>query len=389
MRIAIVVQGRFYAFDLAASLTKRGHDVHVFTNYPKWAAKRFGLSPDCVHGFWQHGALCRAADRLGLSAIADAPLHRMFGRWAAKRIASGPFDVIHVFSGVAEEPLGVKNGALRLLVRGSAHIRTQDRILAEESARVGAKLERPSGWKIAREEREYLMADRIVVLSRFARQSFVAQGVEPWKLALLPLGAETRAFRPSQEILDSRCRRILSRQPLLVLFTGLLNFRKGLYDFAKITRELHQSGRFRFRVIGTVTKEAREIAAKLPPSVEFVSRQAEADLPKFYAEGDLFLFPTLEDGYAAVLAQASANCLPLLASTNCAGPDVVMEGETGWVLPIRDPAAYIERLLWCDRNREELAQMVHRIHADCHTRNWDDVAATFEDICAETGVKAK
>jgi len=168
-----------------------------------------------------------------------------------------------------------------------------------------------------------------------------------------------------------------------------LNFRKGLYDFAKITRELHQSGRFRFRVIGTVTKEAREIAAKLPPSVEFVSRQAEADLPKFYAEGDLFLFPTLEDGYAAVLAQASANSLPLLTSTNCAGPDVVMEGETGWVLPIRDPAAYIERLLWCDRHREELAQMVRRIHADGHSRNWDDVAATFEDICAETGVKAK
>jgi len=389
MKIAVIAHGRFYAFDLVRSLIKRGHDAHVFTNYPKWAAKRFGLSPECVHGLWPHGALCRAVDRLGLSAIADGPLHRMFGRWAAKRIGSGHFDVIHVFSGVAEEPLGVEKRALRLLVRGSAHIRTQDQILAEESVRVGVKLDRPTAWKIAREEREYLKADRIVVLSQFARQSFVARGMEPRKLALLPLGADTGAFELSQEVLERRCRRILSGQPLLVLFTGLLNFRKGLYDFAEITRELHQSGRFRFRVIGTVTAEAREIAAKLPPSVEFVSRQAEASLPKFYAEGDLFLFPTLEDGYAAVLAQASANSLPLLTSTNCAGPDLVREGETGWVLPIRDPTAYIERLLWCDRNREELAQMVRRIHAECHTRDWDDVAATFEEICATAGATAR
>jgi len=389
MRVAVVAHGRFYAFDLAASLTKRGHDVHVFTNYPRWAAKRFGLSPEWVHGFWLHGALCRAADRLGLSAIADAPLHRMFGRWAAKRIASGHFDVIHVFSGVAEEPLRVKNGALRMLVRGSAHIRTQDRILAEESVRVGAKLERPTGWKIAREEREYLMADRIVVLSQFARQSFVAQGVEPRKLALLPLGAETRAFRPSQEVLERRCRRILSGHPLTVLFTGNFSFQKGLYDFGRIARVLHQSGRFRFRVVGTVSAAARSFVAQLPASVELVPRQPQSSLPRYYAEADVFLFPTLQDGYAVVLAEAYANSLPLLTSTNCAGPDVVKEGETGWVLPIRDANAYIERLLWCDRNREELAQMVHRIHADCHSRNWDDVAATFEDICAETGVKAK
>jgi len=84
MMIAPVVHGRFYPFDIARSLTKRGHVAQVF--------------------------------------------------------ASGPFDVIHVFSGVTEELLGVKNGALRLLVRGFAHIRTQDRILAEESVRVNGVL---------------------------------------------------------------------------------------------------------------------------------------------------------------------------------------------------------------------------------------------------------
>ena len=60
MKIAIVVHGRFHAFDLARELSPR-HDVTVFTNYPKWAARRFGLVPDQVRSFWPHGIASRAA----------------------------------------------------------------------------------------------------------------------------------------------------------------------------------------------------------------------------------------------------------------------------------------------------------------------------------------
>ena len=45
MKIAVVVHGRFFAFELARALLARGHDVTVFTNYPRWAAARFGLPP--------------------------------------------------------------------------------------------------------------------------------------------------------------------------------------------------------------------------------------------------------------------------------------------------------------------------------------------------------
>ena len=389
MKIAIVVHGRFYAFDLARVLIERGHDAEVFTNYPVWVTSRFGLPPERVRSFWPHGVLCRAFERLGVSTLAESFTHTMFGRWAAKQLRTDQWDVIHSFSGVAAEVFSVgKPKAQHLMVRGSSHIAYQDEILAEESERTGARLERPTPWKIRREEGEYQNADRILVLSRFAYETFIAKGIASVKLALLPLGVGTGAFRLSEEILEERCRRILSGKPLTVLFTGLLNFRKGLYDFAEITRALHKTGQFRFRVVGTVTKEARQVAATLPSSVELVQRQRESDLARFYAESDLFLFPTLEDGYAVVLAQAQAAALPLLTTTNCAGPDMIREGETGWVMPIRNANAFIERLLWCDANREELAHMVRRIHTEFHPRDWRDVAVTFEEICQERGVEA-
>ena len=111
----------------------------------------------------------------------EAFLHRLFGRWAAARIAREHWDVVHWFSGISEEILRATTGHadLRMMVRGSAHIRTQARLLEEEELRTGVKVDRPSRWMIAREEREYALADRILVLSRFARDSFVAEGVSP------------------------------------------------------------------------------------------------------------------------------------------------------------------------------------------------------------------
>ena len=64
MKIAIVVQGRFHAFHLARALLDRGSDVTVLTNYPKWAAARFGLPGDRVRSYWPHGVLTRLVSRL-------------------------------------------------------------------------------------------------------------------------------------------------------------------------------------------------------------------------------------------------------------------------------------------------------------------------------------
>src|SRR5207249_261590 len=124
-----------------------------------------------------------------------------------------------IWSGVAEESLRSlgATGALRLVMRGSSHIRAQARLLMEEEERTGIRQDRPSQWRIAREEREYALADRIIVLSSFARDTFIAEGVPAEKLALVPLGASLRRFRPPLEVVKARQRRLLEGGPLRVL----------------------------------------------------------------------------------------------------------------------------------------------------------------------------
>ena len=123
LRIAIAVHGRFHAFDAARALLELGHDVEVFTNLPAFVAKPFGIPHQRIHSLLVHGVLSRIAMHLRLMKYFEAPLHRLFGRRVAQVIAQhaqryGAFDVVHVFSGVAEELLqhpGIKG--LKTLLR--------------------------------------------------------------------------------------------------------------------------------------------------------------------------------------------------------------------------------------------------------------------------------
>jgi glycosyltransferase involved in cell wall biosynthesis len=290
-------------------------------------------------------------------------------------------DAIHSFSGISEELLRSLAGRpiVKSVVRGSAHIRTQAQLLAEERARAGQDMDQPSEWRVAREEREYEMADVIFVLSSFAKNSFEAHGVRPDKIRELHLGSELTRFRANADDIERRCRRIESGEPLRVLTVGNFSYQKGALDLIAIAQTL--GDRMKFKVVGKV--ESNELIIQAGDKIEFIARQPQFSLPSIYREADIFVFPTIQDGYAVVLAQAQAGGLPILATANCAAPEIVSNNENGWVLPIRDPAAFIEKLRWCDSNRKDLARMVRSAFDAFKPRDWSHVATDLIDIYQE------
>lgn len=387
LRIAIVVQGRFHAFDLARELSGRGHDVTIFTNYPAWAAHRFGVGRARIRSCWAHGAAVRGLEKLprSLRRFDSNPwVHRTFGRWAARALGGTAWDVVHCWSGVSEELLTSPAVRARctLLMRGSAHIAVQDAILREEEARAGIALERPSPWMMARERHEYDLADRIVVPSSFARDTFIQCGVAAGRVLSLPLGVDLRAFQASPGDVAARVRRIRDGRPLRVLYVGTMSMRKGLLDLERAVASLRDVP-LDVRLVGAVTPEAGNLLARLDARVTHHDAMAQRDLPAEYRAADLFLFPTLEDGFGLVLTQAKAAGLPVLCTTNCAGPDLIREGEDGWIVPVRSPEAIAQRVRWCHAHREALAAMAERGAAELRPSDWSSVAAGFETMAYE------
>ena len=167
---------------------------------------------------------------------------------------------------------------------------------------------------IRREEKEYQAADLIICLSWFALESFRHAGFAEKKLILNPLGVRQALFRAPAEVLEERKRRI-GKGRLRVLTTGSFSLRKGALYYLGVAEKLKDRVEFVFR--GDVVPDARYLRSRAEKVIQFLPRVDQHKLPEDYFRADLFLFPTLEDGYAAVLAQASAAGLPIMATTNC------------------------------------------------------------------------
>lgn len=379
--IDIVVHGRFHAFHLARALIARGHDVRLLTNYPAWAVKRFGIPAGAVRSFVTHGVLLRVQDRLlGRRGIkfGQPALHHLFGAWAARSVRAD-CDLVYIFSGVAEETLQRFAGCARpriWLTRGSTHIRTQYDLLAAEEERTNTRQDKPSAWSIAREEREYALAPYIVTLSTFSLRSFTERPSVAGKAFMLMSAVDAKRFRADETVLQERLRRIRGGEPLRVLNVGAFSFRKGAIDLADVARSL--AGRMHFRFVGDMPEETSQLRSATSEVIEFVPRVPEPELVRYYAAADIFLFPTIEDGFPAVVAQAQASGLPVITTPNGSGPDILTEEADGWIVPIRSSAAIAAILDACDRDRQMLARVVEASACARKSRDWSAMAAGLE-----------
>jgi glycosyltransferase involved in cell wall biosynthesis len=383
LRISIVVHGRFHAFDLVRALQARADvDVQLLTNYSAAACARFGIDPARVRSFYWHRLLQALANRVSpwfSPAWVQAYLHQSFGAWATRELEQQTLtpDVIRVFSGVAEELLDSPKltGIKKVLTRGSSHICLQHQLLHEEAVRAGTEIDKPSPWMIARELREYEKSDAVLVLSRFAQLSFLHEGFAAERLWLIQNAVNLDWYRASPEVMQARVARVRSGAKLRVLMVGSFSFRKGLLDFFEIVSALKLKMQFRF--VGDVPSEGRRHREWLNNDVEFKERVAPQALSEEYAWGDVFIFPTIEDGFPAVLAQALAAGLAVITTPNGSGPDLITDGENGWIVAARNNLGMIERLRALDANRESLLDCAREARERIAARSWDVVAEEF------------
>ena len=177
-------------------------------------------------------------------------------------------------------------------------------------------------WNEWRRQCEY--ATRIVVNSQWALECLSAAGIPTPKMALLPLYFEAGSLeKPSR-----RTRAITPENPLKVLFLGQVNLRKGMARLLEGARLLR--GRpVEFWIVGPLQISIPKEVAGLS-SVRIFGAVDRARVADFYRRADVFILPTLSDGFAITQLEAQAFGLPVIASKHCG--EVVRHGVNGLVL---------------------------------------------------------
>ncbi len=85
--------------------------------------------------------------------------------------------------------------------------------------------------------------------------------------------------------------------------------------------------------------------------------QDKEELLRCYREADLFVMPSLRDSFGFVFLEAMSQGVPCVGSRLNAMPDIISEGETGFLVPPRDGEAVAQAILRYYRDPANRARM--------------------------------
>jgi starch synthase len=259
-----------------------------------------------------------------------------------------------------------------ILEQTVAHPLHKQSMMEEASRRFPAWAEseepRP-GYLLAAERTEHELADRIVAGSSYCRDTLVEQGVSPEKIVVNPYGVE----RLDEDFALPTDR---ADRPLRFLFLGFLSLRKGL----PLLLEAWEKAGLRdaeLVLAGGIRPEHRHF---LPQNntVRYAGFVPRSSLPSFLAQNDVNVLPSYSEGFAISLIEAMAAGLPVLATDHTGAPDIVSPGQEGFILPVGDVDALVERLRWFAANREKIPAMSAAAKQKAKEFTWERYGERYE-----------
>jgi glycosyltransferase involved in cell wall biosynthesis len=212
-----------------------------------------------------------------------------------------------------------------------------------------------------RREAEWTAADLVMVNSEWSKQALMKQGVPESKLAVVPLAYEathdegrgTRDEGYGNAEKSSRRSTFDARRPLRVLFLGQVILRKGIQYLIEAARLLEKEP-IHFDVVGSIGISEMAITSA-PSNMTFYGPVSRDRTEEFYRSADLFVLPTLSDGFALTQLEAMAYGLPVIATPNCG--EVVTDGVDGLIVPASDVNALAEAFQLILQDPEKLQAM--------------------------------
>jgi glycosyltransferase involved in cell wall biosynthesis len=277
--------------------------------------------------------------------------------WAGKRFCEliisaglGGAGGVYVFNSAGLELLEhARNLGLKTVMEQTiAPTETELKILARENAahpdwEPAASRNELADELAGRERAEWKNADIILCGSEFVREGIAACGGPVERCKVVPYGVDTRfKTRSARE----------NTGTLRVLTVGAAGLRKGTPYLLAAAQAL--GAKIKFTLAGHigVSEAARR---SLERHTEILGAVPRAEVSKLYGEADVFLLPSLCEGSATATYEALAAGLPVITTPNAGS--VVRDGVDGYIVPVANAEAIVEKLELLAKDRDLLNKM--------------------------------
>ncbi|MDF7820402.1 glycosyltransferase [Runella sp. MFBS21] len=261
-----------------------------------------------------------------------------------------------------------------------AYWETGQRLMADEAQRLPAWAGtlgggiKDSSEKLEKKHKELQLADAVVVPSQFVVDSLPDWALQK-KIIVSPFGTPT-----IHKGVETNWRKV-DKGPLRLLFAGSMGQRKGLADLFAAMRYF-QPHEIELVVMGSL-QAPMDFYRKEFSDFTYEPGRPNEQVLALMRTCDVFCLPSIVEGRALVMQEAMSQGLPLIITANTGGADLIEEGETGFVVPMRSPEKIAEKLNWFLENRTALFHMKEAAQKKAATYTWKKYGYTIAEAIKE------
>lgn len=196
--------------------------------------------------------------------------------------------------------------------------------------------------------------DKLTVVSNALKQKVIKLGYLK-EIYVYPMGVDTNLFSPEKKDISLKVKYNIKNE--FLLFVGTLSERKGIkYLIQAMPLIIKEYPEAKLLVIGDGNLKNEMIALtkelKVDNNIIFTGAIEHDKLPPYFATADLFILPSLSEGFGLVIIEA-ISCKTLAVTSNLPEiNDIIIENNTGFYFENKNSTSISQKIIYILKNKE-------------------------------------
>ena len=206
-------------------------------------------------------------------------------------------------------------------------------------------------------------ATKAIAISEYARQYLIAKkGMNKEKIALIPNGIPLDEFRKTDKESGRSERKEfgISDNDTVIGIVGMLHINKGHRYFIEAAHAVvRQNSKTKFMIIGDgdLRQALEQQVTKLGLEDHVLFTGHQADMPKMLQALDIFVMASISETWGTSLVEAMAAGKAVITSDSGGPSEIIKDGLTGLIVPVKDPEAIAEKIMYLIDNPAQMLSL--------------------------------
>ena len=195
--------------------------------------------------------------------------------------------------------------------------------------------------------KEAKLTDLIICASTYTKQTLLSNKIDNEKIYVIPYGYDSK-----HNVKDVEKKEDVF---FTILFVGGVNVMKGIPYVIQALKKI-KNDKIRLVLVGNVQNTIRNMA-KNDNRIIFKGYIPHENVHLEYQKADLFIFPSLSDGFGFAPLEAMSYGVPCMVTNTSGISDIIDNGENGFIIKASSSEEIREKIEWCYRERVKLKEM--------------------------------